>query len=684
MRGCLSWTLHYFALFIVFALPTHQASAEFSYLSEELYAWEQSDKFMLDPGQAADGMDPITYHRLFRFPERGVAVVLWQASEEELIYLQGQGFIGIGSDFEMILDAKLPVGGDVMYQVWSINDRSLVQDFVHRRATASFAISHQQINQLPAGDYELLAMVRVPNQEGNLRVRAQYNQKLRVVLENDSILPPDLVLEDAEQNEETADGSARPPAVPGSSEGFLPMDPSNAGNIYYVSSSDGNDSNDGLSPQTAVKTAERGYALLRDNSNDWMLFKAGDTFAGGLPSWNKSGISTIQPMIVGVYGEGGRPRFLTNDEGLISSHSKSSGEKTIRHVRFTGLHGYANLRDPDSPDFNGGRQAETGVRWMANSEDILFEDLKIEFFKDGIVLQGGNWGYPIKDVTVRRCIIMNQYADEDRVGHAQGIYVIRTEGTVIDQCFFDHNGWNKKIDGAHRTKFNHNIYCSANNRPIEVTHCIVARGAAHGMQLRPGGNIEGNLFVRNALGFFTTKSDSTVLWNIVLESVDLADDELRGIGIEVFSLNNAVVANNIVSSRLSLSTRQGMDVGARNRIDVQSNIVWDWLNSKGQGLRINDGWGTHENNTEASPQRPGDVVFLDPSRDLATYARFHQWGNSTEDTLAVAGNRPRGVWIDEASAESINAYIRAGFQQADKDLVDDLNQDLDLGLQLGF
>ncbi|MEM1355041.1 MAG: right-handed parallel beta-helix repeat-containing protein [Planctomycetota bacterium] len=476
--------------------------------------------------------------------------------------------------------------------------------------------------------------------------------------------------QDPADDEPTEDDPADPgPIDPGADTGtagsaalgFVALSPSSGTQMIYVSSSLGDDSNNGLSPQKAVQTPERGYELLRNGRPDWLLFKAGDSFRGGLPQWTKSGESSSRPMVVGVYGEGARPIFYTDGEGLLSSQSKSSDDDGVRHLRVIGLHAYANLRDPNSPDFNGGRSTETGVRWMANSDDILFEDLKIEYFKDGIVLQGGNWGFPMRNVTVRRCILVNQYADEDRVGHSQGMYITRSENVWVDQCFFDHNGWNEQVSGAERVKFNHNIYCSSNNQPIKVTACILARGASHGLQLRPGGLIEHNFVYRNAMAFFTTKTDSVVRYNVVMEGDDMNAEEGRGVGIEVFSLPNATVSHNIVSQRDSRTTRQGMDISASDRLDAENNIVWDWLNSKGQGVRINGGSGVQRGNIDASPDRLGSIRFIDPSRTLSSFAQARGLGQDGFDVLEAAGNRPRGQWSDELSARGINSYIRAGF-----------------------
>ena len=57
--------------------------------------------------------------------------------------------------------------------------------------------------------------------------------------------------------------------------------PSPTARIIYVSSSEGNDLNSGLSPSAPVRTLEAGYDLLRDGQPDWMLLKRGGHLVRG-------------------------------------------------------------------------------------------------------------------------------------------------------------------------------------------------------------------------------------------------------------------------------------------------------------------------------------------------------------------------------------------------------------------
>lgn len=75
----------------------------------------------------------------------------------------------------------------------------------------------------------------------------------------------------------------------------------------YVSSTEGDDARDGLSPATAVKTLARAESLVRDRSGDWLLFKRGDVWGEGLDQWRKRGRSPDEPLVLSTYGTGPAP-----------------------------------------------------------------------------------------------------------------------------------------------------------------------------------------------------------------------------------------------------------------------------------------------------------------------------------------------------------------------------------------
>lgn len=89
---------------------------------------------------------------------------------------------------------------------------------------------------------------------------------------------------------------------------------------YYVSSSTGNDTNDGLTEQTAwASLTKLNSAVLQPG--DYVALKRGDSFNGTL-NVNYSGI-VKKPIIYGAYGEGDKPKVYGSD--VITGWTLHSG-----------------------------------------------------------------------------------------------------------------------------------------------------------------------------------------------------------------------------------------------------------------------------------------------------------------------------------------------------------------------
>ena len=76
---------------------------------------------------------------------------------------------------------------------------------------------------------------------------------------------------------------------------------------YYVSSSTGSDSNDGLTPATAFASITKVNTLNLAGTINKVYFKKGDTFAGTI-SVGQNGTS-VKPVTYGAYGTGEKPKI---------------------------------------------------------------------------------------------------------------------------------------------------------------------------------------------------------------------------------------------------------------------------------------------------------------------------------------------------------------------------------------
>ena len=242
-------------------------------------------------------------------------------------------------------------------------------------------------------------------------------------------------------------------------------------------------------------------------------------------------------MLIGVYGEGERPRFNVSGDNFLFFLDNN---RSINNIFVQGLHAEAVTRNPNRPGFivdNDERPDEvhrqTGMFGFGEISNVVVEDCVLDWFKDGMVFQGKpNENQPIRNLTLRRNIVTNSYSVSSR-GHSQGLFAEFVFGLTLEENFFDHNGWCEQVEGAHRTLFNHNVYVQYSSLDVSLTGNIFSRGASHGAQVRPGGQVINNLFLRNALATFVARSASVVAHNVVLEADDIGPDDPRGFGIEV-------------------------------------------------------------------------------------------------------------------------------------------------------
>ncbi len=462
--------------------------------------------------------------------------------------------------------------------------------------------------------------------------------------------------------------------------GFTVVEPSDDTRTIYVSA-DGNDANAGTSPSAAVATFVRARDLIRDGMPDHIRFKAGDTFEYGLGVFNKSGRSAEEPILLGVYGEGPRPKFdVPEDNFLVLTDNNIA----VNNVTVQGLHAEAAPRNPFRPGFQFDAADRPrlvhqmrGIFIFGDVSNVLIEDCVIDWFKDALVFQGKpNEDLPIRNVTLRRSIITNSYSVRAE-GHSQGMYAELVHGLTIEENVFDHNGWCDQVEEAQRTLFNHNIYVQYSATDVTLTGNVLTRGASHGAQVRPGGQVIDNLFVRNALATFVARSASLVAHNVVLQADDIGPDDPRGFGIEVFPGPDTRVINNVLSTRIGsafFAEPIGLSIDKNNltrysgptRVELTDNKIYRWPIEFGRVLPIRFGIPDAvvveaRNAIDIASGSDNDPDWVDPSRNVESYMATLQRTPTFEAFIAQAAARPRGEWLPELSAAVVNSYVRRGF-----------------------
>lgn len=461
--------------------------------------------------------------------------------------------------------------------------------------------------------------------------------------------------------------------------GFTLFHPSVDTHIIYVSTS-GLDSNTGADAAHPIKTIAHGTDLLRQNYNGtpaWLLLKRGDTWNEAVFWGNLSGRSAAEPMLLGSYGASSvRPLVKTEpaDRGLTICCDAS------QHFAIVGIHFYSYKRDPHSPDFdpNAAYQYPGGIWEDTSSQggDILVEDCLIEFYA-GDVFQQDNTSAHITGLTWRRNTVYGNYGrTQDGSYHdsrSQGIWSYRVDQMLLEDNLFDHNGWNENVAGGESNIYSHNIYLDQDNSHVTVRKNIIARASSHGLQLRPGGDVEDNLFLRNAITMFTASVPSIVSNNVVLDSARIQAGPAagaRGWGISIYDLPSATVSGNIVAHKPNLNGEGNdfayeLNSGAHN-VTLQENIDYAW---DGPSINIASGATYTFVNNHFQDTSPG-IHFRDPNRSIVTYYNniLHPGANLSEAAALEAflsearAARGKFNWDARYTSDSVNAYIRQGFE----------------------
>ena len=111
--------------------------------------------------------------------------------------------------------------------------------------------------------------------------------------------------------------------------------------VYYVSSSTGNDFNDGLSIQTPFQSIEKLNSIVFD-AGDTIYFKSGDYWEGMF--WIKGSGSSSQPIVIDVYGGDVKP--IINGFGYQASILIYNNQ----NIKISGLEIYNSFTHLDSSE----------------------------------------------------------------------------------------------------------------------------------------------------------------------------------------------------------------------------------------------------------------------------------------------------------------------------------------------
>jgi hypothetical protein len=501
------------------------------------------------------------------------------------------------------------------------------------------------------------------------------------------------------------------------SGGWTVFTPSVDTRTVYVSSSTGNDANNGLSPVTARRTVAAGKALLRDGFPDWLLLKCGDTWDESLNTngeFRLNGRSLAERMLVSSYGTGARPLLRTGTGTGVDNFTQGN------HIAIVGLHFWAHTYT--------GQGTPRGVQWLGATANFLLEDCFIEAYETNVVVMG----YPEpthrqSNVTIRRNVIVDAYNTGS--SNSQGIFASGTDGLLMEENVLDRNGWNDTIPGSLPTWYRRNVYIQNGCTGVTLRGNILAR--TEGAQMRSGGSVEENLFLHLPIAVLLGGGmipeaqgvTGTMHHNVMLDGGDLQPGSPRGWGMWLSNLSQATIDSNVIAHNVSGHAPYPVtfDValngrGVENTV-FSNNIIYAWngysrfkgtaaqtvniqlLDNKLQNEITSDPLIVHDqagstngvisaNNVfhcllpENSWMQAGplaapftrwkslvhdtgsiaqQVVFPDPTRTIGTYHASIGGAPTLDAFMTEARNQSKANWRGEYTARAVNAYIRAGF-----------------------
>lgn len=179
--------------------------------------------------------------------------------------------------------------------------------------------------------------------------------------------------------------------------------------------------------------------------------------------------------------DGGQARIFTPGANGLTAHGWSDTPPVLENVAFIGL----------EFDDGGSSSPAMGLDWLKETVGLYFSRVRWLQYGNNR-LQAPSRG-ATRDVTFRGCAFLDSRASAaSHAGRAQGLYHFGLEDWRFITCVFADNGYPAN-------KYSHGLYGDADNGLGHVEDCIFMTNSSHGIQLRPGGKLIGNVFSGNAI-----------------------------------------------------------------------------------------------------------------------------------------------------------------------------------------
>ncbi|MFV0291824.1 MAG: right-handed parallel beta-helix repeat-containing protein [Paracoccus sp. (in: a-proteobacteria)] len=385
-------------------------------------------------------------------------------------------------------------------------------------------------------------------------------------------------------------------------------------------------------------------------TSNWLLFERGYEYSetNRLIAPGANGESELHPMLVSAYGKGADPII----NAAVEIYQRDSYNVVVQNIDPTGfrfLQGGNLLLDTVSLSGNG----KSGGFTAQNMNGLTLRNSDItDIFRSAPVDGADIWN-----------------AHLNRTG---GAYISETDGLLIENNYFDHNGWGEGYDpnlSANSPQppsmYSQNLYLQFDNKDVTVRDNILMRGSSFGVQVRSGGVIEDNAFIDNNAAVNTLGGSygnagpvghySLLLDNLVTSAghkrVSFAEGALS-MGIDDAGNQSSRVGNIVTHladpnnpAEIAKKKVVHFDLNSRENTFFDDTITFNWGDPTG-GKNI-DGLDQAVLNQTTIQNFTADLLGKDSATiaDLANYLRA-QYSGAIDSDL---------------TADQIIAYFRDGF-----------------------
>jgi len=333
--------------------------------------------------------------------------------------------------------------------------------------------------------------------------------------------------------------------------------------VVYVSSSAGNDANNGLTEEEPVRTIAHALTLVRNLSPDQLRLARGDIFPA-MPTIALSGFSQPEPLVIRAYGDLTLPRPIVKSGMTIAV---PAGSDAVRNLIINDISFINTRRAPGHPDFVGPADTTPGLRLIGATDRVLVENCQFQFFHTGAEVRGSSGTVLARNFVFRRNLVSDNYA----VGvPSLGASFEHVKNLVVEGNTFDRNGYNEQVTGAVRSEANIALKVGGQSTGfVSITNNLFTRGSSWGVHIVQGGEengaieLRGNVFAQMPMAAHLRADAVFASENAVVNASDINPTLNRGWGFEF--VNTSALQANLNTFANALSPAQRGDYAMRVR-----------------------------------------------------------------------------------------------------------------------